>query len=163
MPAQQHVDGVLLEPAEADLEAPPDIAQGDQVAVLVAQAAVEAVDHEVEGQVREGRGVEDERWLGSHGTSGRNSGCPAIGRLVGGGIASLRGPVGGACDRIESSSGSCQTGRNLGFHHPLRSPVSNSLPMPTATTTASAGVDSQLEVVERKVPLELERVDYTVR
>ena len=34
--------------------------------------------------------------------------------------------------------------------------------MPTATTTAPAGVDSQLEVVERKVPLELERVDYTV-
>ena len=34
--------------------------------------------------------------------------------------------------------------------------------MPTATTTASAGVDSQLEVVERKVPLELDRVDYTV-
>ena len=82
--------------------------------------------------------------------------------LVGGGIASLRGPVGGACDRIESSSGSCQTGRNLGFHHPLRSPVSNKSPMPTATTTASAGVDSQLEVVERKVPLELDRVDYTV-
>ena len=79
VPAQQHVDGVLLEPAEADLEAPPDIAQGDEVAVLVAQAAVEAVDHEVEGQVREGRRVEDERWLGSHGTSGTNSGCPAIG------------------------------------------------------------------------------------
>ena len=33
--------------------------------------------------------------------------------------------------------------------------------MPTATT-ASAGVDSQLDVVERKVPLDLERVDYTM-
>src|SRR5262245_2240390 len=35
--------------------------------------------------------------------------------------------------------------------------------MSLATTTPIQGVDSQLKVVERKVPLELERVDYTVR
>jgi hypothetical protein len=34
--------------------------------------------------------------------------------------------------------------------------------MPTAALTAPAGVDSQLDVVERKVPLELELVDYTL-
>ena len=113
-PAEEHVDGVLLERTEPELETPLDVAQGDQEPVLVAEAAVDAVDHEVEGQVREGRGVEDEGWLGSHGTSGTNIGMSGDRALVGGGIASLRGPVGGTRDRIESSDGSCQTGRDRG-------------------------------------------------
>ena len=79
---------------------PVDVAQGDQEPVLVAEAAVDAVDQEVEGQVREGRGVEDEGWLGSHGTSGTARGCPAIGPR-GRRDREPHRPVGGARDRIE--------------------------------------------------------------